>query len=103
MRQVLLAGVFLLATVVGVKGPPAPIDFGHVFGYPGLVELGAQEEDFTAWATPAIPARLVRTTVIVPTDPPGEAAEAPAKAGAAAAPARAELATAMPRRGGRRP
>ena len=97
MRQTLLAGVFLLATAVGVKGPPAPIDFGHVFGYPDLVDVGAQEGDFTAWAAPGIPTRLVRTVVIVPADPPGGAAEAPAKAEVAAAPAKAGLATAMRR------
>ena len=76
MRQALLAGVFLLASIVGVKGPPAPTDFGHVFGYPDLIDLGVQEGDFAAWATPTIPTRLVRTIAIVPTDPPGAAAEA---------------------------
>ena len=96
MRQALLAGVFLLATVVGVQGPPAPVDFDYLFSFQSPVDPGTQG-DSTTGTTPRIPTRLVRTVVVLPTDLPYEAAEVPAKAEAAATSVKAELAKAMPR------
>jgi hypothetical protein len=70
VKKALLAGLAVLALIGGAQGPPAPVDFDHAFGRPAA---GPGLRPGGIAGVPEIPARRVKTVVIIPTDPIGHA------------------------------